>query len=72
MSSWLIAFNLRVHIKRLIKYKKVPWREIAGTRDKISHHYFGVDIELIWKIVKEDSNSLKKQMMVIKKDLIKI
>jgi len=51
------------------KYKDIPWKEIAGTRDKITHHYFGVDLELIWKIVKENLSNLKEQMLVIKKDL---
>ena len=61
--------NIPLNIK--IKYKEVPWREIAGTRDIISHHYFGVDLELIWKIVKENLSSLKKQMQEIKTDIIK-
>ncbi len=29
------------------KYKEVQWREISGTRDKMIHHYFGVDLEII-------------------------
>ncbi len=59
--------NLPQKIKT--KYKDVPWKEIAGTRDKITHHYFGVDLELIWKIVIENLSSLKKQMSIIEKDL---
>lgn len=60
--------NIPQNIK--IKYSKIPWKEIAGTRDKISHHYFGVDLELIWKIVKENLPDLKKQMLKIKENLI--
>lgn len=51
------------------KYKEVPWKAIAGTRDKITHHYFGIDLELIWKMVKDNLPSLKKQMIEIKKAL---
>ena len=54
------------------KYPKVAWRGIAGTRDKITHHYFGIDLELIWKVVKENISILKKQMLIIKKDLEKL
>ena len=50
------------------QHPKTPWKEIAGTRDKISHHYFGVDLELIWKIIEENLSELKKEMLIIKKE----
>ena len=36
------------------KYPQVPWREMGGMRDKLIHHYFGVDLRVIWKTVKEE------------------
>ena len=33
------------------KYRSVPWSAIAGTRDKLIHHYFGVDFDLLWDVV---------------------
>jgi len=44
------------------KYPDVSWKEIVGTRDKMIHHYFGVDLEVVWDIVKEDLPSLKSQI----------
>ncbi|MFQ5532182.1 MAG: DUF86 domain-containing protein, partial [Candidatus Nanoarchaeia archaeon] len=49
------------------KYPKIPWKEIIGTRDKITHHYFGVDLELIWKVVQENVPELKREILILKK-----
>jgi len=36
------------------KYPKMPWRDLAGLRDKLIHHYFGVNFDVVWNIVKEE------------------
>ncbi len=45
----------------------LPWREIAGFRDKAIHDYFSLDIEQVWKTIEEDipalKNGLKKRTM---------
>jgi len=35
-------------------YDEIPWREMSGMRDKLVHDYMGVDVEVVWKTVKED------------------
>ena len=42
------------------KYQEVPWKELAGMRDKLIHSYFGVNIEIVWLTVKEDLPEIKK------------
>ena len=47
------------------KYKNIPWKEIAGMRDILIHEYFGVDLDLTWKVVKKEIPSLKQKLIDI-------
>lgn len=59
--------NVSVGLKD--KNKDVEWKAIAGTRDKMIHHYFGVDLDIIFSIAKKEIPVLKKQMLRIEKEL---
>jgi len=53
------------------KHREVEWKDIVGARDKMIHHYFGVDLNIVWGIITEDLPVLKKQIMGIKQGLDK-
>lgn len=55
--------NLPVEIKS--KYPKIPWREIAGMRDKMAHEYFGVDLKIVWQTIEEDLSALKSSIKLL-------
>lgn len=33
---------------------QIPWKEIAGTRNRLAHGYFDVDLDIVWEIVTHD------------------
>lgn len=55
--------NVPADIKQ--KNKQIPWRKIAGMRNRIVHEYFGVDVRIIWFIVENELTSLKTEIIKI-------
>ena len=53
------------------KHPEIAWKKIAGTRDVITHHYFGIDSDEVWGIIKKDLPSLKKKILKIREELKK-
>jgi uncharacterized protein with HEPN domain len=50
-------------------YSKVDWKSMAGMRDRLIHHYFGVDYEIVWDVVKNEIPQLKTKLQEILKKL---
>ena len=48
------------------KHPKIPWKDIAGLRDILSHAYFGVNMDRVWNIVEKDLPTLKREIEKIK------
>jgi uncharacterized protein with HEPN domain len=61
------AKNVSPNIKT--NYPSIPWKEMARTRDKLIHSYFGVDLNVVWRTVSSNLPPLKDQISEILKDL---
>lgn len=49
------------------KYADVPWKDIAGLRDKLIHFYFGIDYKIVWNITRKELPKLRKQLKALSK-----
>jgi uncharacterized protein with HEPN domain len=34
------------------RHSEIPWKELAGMRDRIAHSYFGIDYEIVWRVAR--------------------
>jgi len=59
--------NLSKEIK--FSHPEVPWKEIAGMRNKVIHEYFGVNLKIVWKTINERLPELKIKIEEILKNI---
>lgn len=44
------------------QYPQVQWRDMAGLRNVVVHQYFGVKLDVIWKVIQADLPALEKEL----------
>jgi uncharacterized protein with HEPN domain len=59
----------QVPVEMRDKFAAVPWKEMAGMRDKLIHFYFGIDYELVWATAKKRIPRIKPLITGILKGL---
>jgi uncharacterized protein with HEPN domain len=50
------------------QYPNIPWKQMAGMRDRIIHGYDTVDLEIVWDVVKQDIPKIKPQIQQVLRD----
>ncbi|MBK8946944.1 MAG: DUF86 domain-containing protein [Ignavibacteriae bacterium] len=53
----------------LINYSEVDWKSAKGMRDIITHHYFDIDAEVVFNVIKNRLPLMKETIMKITTDL---
>jgi uncharacterized protein with HEPN domain len=51
------------------QYPHIPWRKMAGLRDVLIHQYFGVNIERVWKMIKNELDMIKNDIPELSREL---
>ena len=49
-------------------YSQIPWKSMAGMRDRIIHGYDTVDMQIVWDVVKQDIPKIKPYIRKILRD----
>ena len=42
-----------------VAHSDIPWRALAGTRDRLIHDYSGVNYDIVWAVIVSDLPSLR-------------
>jgi uncharacterized protein with HEPN domain len=50
------------------QYRNIPWRGMAGMRDRIIHGYDKVDLQIVWEVVKKDIPQIKPKVLQLLKN----
>lgn len=51
------------------RHPEIPWKEMVGMRNKVIHEYFSVDLEVVWKTVKQDLPALRERVRNVIREL---
>jgi uncharacterized protein with HEPN domain len=52
-------------------HPEIPWRDMTGMRNKLTHEYFGIDFSVLWDTTKQDIPHLKVLMSDVFRELSK-
>ncbi|MCS7158692.1 MAG: DUF86 domain-containing protein [Blastocatellia bacterium] len=50
-------------------YPDIPWKEMAGMRDRLIHGYFGIDYELVWQAIKVHIPQTRRKLQAVLEEL---
>lgn len=58
----------KVSSETRVVHPEVPWKDIAGMRDRVIHDYFGVSLEIVWDVVENHLPPLREKVRRLVQD----
>ncbi len=52
------------------RYPNIPWKQMAALRDRLIHHYFGVNLDIVWDVITEELPKVADQIEAVRKDYL--
>lgn len=40
----------------------IPWKSMAAMRDRLIHHYFGINLDIVWQVVSQELPELAPEL----------
>ncbi len=51
------------------QHPEIPWKRVIGLRNVVIHHYFGVDLSIVWVIIKKQLPELKNAVISLLEEI---
>ncbi len=52
-----------------MQHPEIPWKRVIGLRNVVIHHYFGVDLSIVWVIIKKQLPELKNAVISLMEEM---
>jgi len=47
------------------QYPDIPWTNMIGMRNILTHNYFEIDLDIVWAVVEQELSSLKQSIEAV-------
>jgi uncharacterized protein with HEPN domain len=66
------ARNIQIHCADFVReHPDVPWEDVYLMRNRVSHGYFSVDLQIVWKTVERDIPEFEQQIRLLHQNFFK-
>jgi uncharacterized protein with HEPN domain len=52
------------------KHSDIPWKQMTALRDRLIHHYFGVNLDIVWGIITKELPGVVNHIEIVRKNYL--